>query len=76
MKKIFISFVALAAIAACSKSEVEYDNPAEIGFAPVAQNVTKSVAGLPTDGGGYNNAFPTDLNLYIFANAQADDLTN
>lgn len=42
MKKIFISFVALAAIAACSKTEVQYENSAEIGFAPVARNLTKA----------------------------------
>ena len=42
MKKIFISIVALAAIAACSKTEVQYENSAEIGFAPVVKNVTKA----------------------------------
>ena len=42
MKKIFFSIVALAALAACSKSEVQYDDPQEIGFAAVKGNVTKA----------------------------------
>ena len=42
MKKIFFSFVALAALAACSKSEVAYEASAEIGFAPAVKNVTKA----------------------------------
>ena len=42
MKKIFISIVAIAAIAACTKSEVALDDPAEIGFAPAVKNITKA----------------------------------
>lgn len=42
MKKIFFSIVALAALAACSKSEVAYDHAPEIGFAPAVKNVTKA----------------------------------
>lgn len=42
MKKIFISLVAVAALAACSKSEVAYEQPQEIGFAPAVKNVTKA----------------------------------
>lgn len=61
MKKIFFSLVALAAIAACSKSEVEYDNPAEIGFAPVAKISAKSAVS--------DAIYPTTLSMYIFANA-------
>ena len=59
MKKIFFSFVALAALAACSKSEVAYEQPAEIGFTVAAGNVTKSVV----DG----TTYPTDLNMYVNA---------
>lgn len=70
MKKIFISLFAVAALAACTKSEVQYEPAGEIGFAPVASNVTKSVAGVE------NTTFPTSLDLYVFANAQADDLTD
>ncbi|MBR5563678.1 MAG: fimbrillin family protein [Bacteroidales bacterium] len=69
MKKIFFSLVAIAAIAACSKSEVEYTDQVEIGFAPVAHNVTKSVAGLPTTD-GHDETFPTTQDLFIYANAQ------
>ena len=43
MKKVLLSLVAVAAVAACTKSEVEYDAPAEIGFAPVPSNITRSV---------------------------------
>ncbi|MBR5835001.1 MAG: fimbrillin family protein [Bacteroidales bacterium] len=42
MKKIFFSIVALAALAACTKSEVAYEAPQEIGFAPTVKNVTKA----------------------------------
>ena len=42
MKKIFFSVLAIAALAACSKSEVQYESPAEIGFAPVKGNITKA----------------------------------
>lgn len=69
MKKIFFSLVALAAIAACSKSEVQYDEHVAISFAPVAHNITKSVAGVNADG-SYKATFPTSQDLYIFAVAQ------
>ena len=59
MKKIFISFVALAAIAACSKTEVQYENSAEIGFAPAVKNVTK---------GAISGTYPKTQDLMIFAN--------
>ena len=42
MKKLFSSLLAVAALAACTKSEVAYEAPAEIGFAPVKGNVTKA----------------------------------
>ena len=59
MKKIFFSIVAIAAIAACTKSEVQYEAPAEIGFKAVAGNITKAVV----DG----ETYPTDLNMRIYA---------
>ena len=58
MKKIFISFVALAAIAACSKTEVQYENSAEIAFAPAVKNITKAAI---------NSGYP-DQPLRVFAN--------
>lgn len=64
MKKIFFSLVALAAIAACSKSEVEYETPSEIGFIPVTKLNTKAAV-ADTD-------YPDALNMYVFANAGLD----
>ena len=59
--------MAVAALAACTKSEVEYTNLNEISIAPVASNVTKSVAGY--EGNAFDGKFPTDIDLYVFANA-------
>lgn len=70
MKKIFISLLAVAALAACTKSEVQYEPAGEIAFAPVAKNVTKSVAGY--NGDTFDGVFPTNVNLYVFANASND----
>ena len=64
MKKIFFSLVALAALAACSKTEVAYETPAEIGFAPVAKNATKAAI--------EGTSFNTTQDLYVFANAGLD----
>ena len=83
MKKIFFSLVALAALAACSKSEIAYEQTGEIAFSPVAKSVTKSVAGYDygtsdtyhTDGndGKFDGVFPTGVSLYVFANAQDEN---
>ena len=70
MKKIIIPMMAVAALAACTKSEVQYETAGEIAFAPVAKNVTKSVAGY--NGETFDGAFPTAVNLYVFANASND----
>ena len=59
MKKIFISLLAVAALAACTKSEVAYEAPGEIGFNVVGGNITKAVV----DG----TTYPTTLNMYVFA---------
>ena len=63
MKKIFISLLAVAALAACTKSEVAYDTPEEIGFVAVANNITKT----PISGVTY----PTSLNMYVNAYVHA-----
>ena len=63
MKKIFISLLAVAALAACTKSEIAYEAPAEIGFTAVAGNITKAAV----DG----NVYPTDLNMYVNAYVHA-----
>lgn len=47
MKKIIFSLLAAAALAACTKTDVTYDAPAEIGFAPATKNITKAAM---TDG--------------------------
>ncbi|MBO5708951.1 MAG: hypothetical protein J6S01_06395 [Bacteroidales bacterium] len=73
MKKIILSMMAVAALAACTKSEVQYEAAGEIAFAPIASNVTKSVAGY--DGDTFDGVFPTGVNLYVFANASTDDGT-
>ena len=70
MKKIIISMMAVAALAACTKSEIQYEPSGEISFAPVAKNVTKSVAGY--NGETFDGVFPTNVNLYVFANASND----
>ena len=62
--------MAVAALAACTKSEVQYETAGEIAFAPVAKNVTKSVAGY--EGETFDGVFPTNVNLYVFANASND----
>ena len=62
--------MAVAALAACTKSEVQYEPAGEIAFAPVAKNVTKSVAGY--NGETFDGVFPTNVNLYVFANASND----
>ena len=66
MKKIFFSIVAIAALAACSKSEVAYEQAPEIGFSVVAGNMTKTAI----DG----EVYPTSLNMYIYAETDADEL--
>ena len=65
MKKIFFSLVALAALAACSKSEIAFEQTGEIAFAPVSRLNTRAAV-ITTD-------YPDDLNMYVFANAGAAD---
>lgn len=60
MKKIFFSVVAIAALAACTKSEVAYEASAEIGFAPAVKNVTKAAMASGT-------TLSTDNNLGVWA---------
>ena len=52
MKKLIIAALAIAAMAACTKSNVQLEQPGEIAFQPVAQKATKAaVTGTwyPTD---------------------------
>ena len=56
MKKFLILAAAVAAMAACTKSEVVYDdNDAEIGLSPVSYTTTKTVYG-PYEGTSYSQA--------------------
>ena len=68
MKKFFVMMLAAAAMASCSTSEVEFDNPKEIGFTAVANNISRVVV----DG----TVYPTSLGMYVYAwttdNAEAD----
>lgn len=43
MKKILFALAAVAALASCAKSEVEYTRTGEITFAPVTKSITKSM---------------------------------
>lgn len=65
MKKIIISMMAVAALAACTKSEVQYEPAGEISFAPVSKLNTKAAV-TTTD-------YPDALNMYVFANAGEAD---
>lgn len=42
MKKLIFAALAVAAMAACTKSNVQFDQPGEIAFQPVAQKATKA----------------------------------
>ena len=43
MKKIFLALAAVAALAACTKSNTEFEQTAEIGFSPVVSSRTKAM---------------------------------
>lgn len=77
MKKIFFSLFAVAAIAACTKSEMTYEESDAIGFQVVTGKMTKASV--------TNNVYPDALNMYVFAmtetapgvpNISADYLNN
>ena len=57
--------VAIAAIAACTKSEVQYEQQQEIGFAPVVKKSTKAAEA--------DNIYNTNIPMYIFANTYVDE---
>lgn len=45
MKKLVIAVLAIGAMAACTKSNIQYEQPEEISFQPVAKKATKAVTG-------------------------------
>ena len=57
--------MAVASLAACTKSEVQYEPAGEISFAPVSKLNTKAAV-TTTD-------YPDALNMYVFANAGEAD---
>lgn len=62
MKKILIALAAVAALAACSKSEVQYEPAGEITFTPVAKNITKAMM----EGTKFNTA--EQFNVWAYYN--------
>lgn len=68
MKKIFISLFAVAAFAACAKTEVAYESADEIGFQVVTGKMTKAAVEGTT--------YPTTLDMYVFAMTETDAVAN
>ena len=66
MKRIVLTIMAVAALAACTKSEVQYEPAGEIGFAPFTGNITKA--------SGMSGALPNnqELGIYAFWNKTVD----
>lgn len=59
MKKLVLAVLAIGAMAACTKSNVQYEEPGEISLQPVAQKATKAAV----DGTEY----PTSINFNVWA---------
>lgn len=68
MKKLFIALVAVAAIAACTKSEVQYEPTGEIGFQIVSGKMTKAAV--------TNTTYPEGLHMYVFAMTENNNNAN
>ena len=63
MKKLILSIFAVAALFSCSKSDITYEQvDSEIGFAPVAKNITKAALGVA------DNVYPTNQNIGVWSN--------
>ena len=65
MKKLVIAALAIGAMAACTKSNVQFEQPGEISLQPVAQKATKAAV----DG----TTYPTSLNFNVWAWWGADN---
>ena len=59
MKKLLIAIAAIALFVSCSKSDIAYNEPAEIAITPVQKNMTKSVVPGQT--------FPANESFNVFA---------
>ena len=64
MKKIIISMMAVAAMAACTKSDVAFEQPDAIGFHVVTGKMTKAAVA--------DHVYPETLNMYVFAMTETD----
>lgn len=64
MKKVLIAMCAMAAVMACTKTEVVFDEPNEIAFSPVSKFETKAAVT------GTN--FTAGQNFYVFADTKSD----
>lgn len=62
MKKLVIAALAIGAMAACTKSNIQYEQPEEISFQPVAKKATKAVNGAIA-----GNAYPADESFNVWA---------
>ncbi|MEE0235051.1 MAG: fimbrillin family protein [Bacteroidales bacterium] len=60
MKKLVFAALAIAAMAACTKSNVQYEQPGEIAFQPVAQKATKATTSV-------GNAYPEAEKFNVWA---------
>lgn len=70
MKKIFFSFLAIAAIASCAKTEVAYtEADSEIKIAPVTSLATKAVVNKAIDGTTYPDEHFTVIGYWNVAGA-------
>ena len=65
MKRITYILMTIAVVASCTKTEISYDEPNQITFAPVAKVSTKAAV----------NTYPTDLPLLVYANAGIKNTT-
>ena len=59
MKKFLFSILAVGAIVACTKSEVNYEDASEISFAPVASTATKAAI--------EGTIYPTNIPFNVFS---------
>lgn len=59
MKRLVIAALAIGALAACTKSNVQYEQPGEISFQPVAQKATKATS--------TGTSYPTDEKFNVWA---------
>lgn len=59
MKKLVLAALAIGAMAACTKSNVQLEQPGEIAFQPVAQKATKATS--------TSTSYPTDEEFNVWA---------